>query len=279
MIERLQITTLVENTAGGRGLLAEHGLAFWIEIGSQNILFDTGQGMALAHNAEVLGVDLGTTDAVVLSHGHYDHAGGVDSVLKCASQVNLYAHPAAFENKFVRGREGTAYAAGAPGLSEEEVSARAAKLELTRGPTEIAEGVWVTGEIPRRTRFEDTGGPFYCDEACTTADRLPDDQALYIESKPGLVVLLGCAHSGLVNTLDYVNELTGQDRIRAVLGGMHLVGASDERLARSEEALQRYHVQCIGPAHCTGRAAATRLWKRFPDRCVECTAGTRFVFE
>ncbi|MBN2560103.1 MAG: MBL fold metallo-hydrolase [Phycisphaerae bacterium] len=278
MISQVRITVLVENTARGRGLLAEHGLALWIEADGRKILFDTGQGMALAHNAQLLGVDLNAVDDVILSHGHYDHTGGLDSALEGSRKPNLYVHPAAFDARSVRREDGTGRSVGAPVRDVHELYRGAANVILTSSPTMVTDGVWVTGEIPRRTDFEDTGGPFYLDEACQEPDPLLDDQAAYLESPRGLVVLLGCCHAGLVNTLDYVAELTGQDLIHAVLGGMHLLRASDDRLSKSGEALERYGVRCIGPAHCTGQRAALFLWTQFPAQCVECTAGARFTF-
>jgi len=277
MIDQLRITFVAENTAGARGLLAEHGLALWIEADGRNILFDTGQGLVLTANAEALGIDLGKTDAVVLSHGHYDHTGGIEHVL--GGRPVVYVHPRAFDAKFGRRDDGEACDIGSPVRSIDQIRPSVSDVVLTTDPTKLADGIWVSGEIPRSNDFEDTGGPFFLDESCTKPDPLIDDQALYIECGQGVVVVMGCAHAGLVNTLDYVSELTDGRGIHAVCGGFHLVGASDERIARSLEALTRHDVQRIGPAHCTGRKAMMRLWERFPNRCEECMTGTRFVFE
>lgn len=279
MIRRWEMTVLVENKAGGSGLLAEHGLALWVEADGRNILFDTGQGLALTSNAGVLGIDLSKTDAVVLSHGHYDHTGGIGKVLDRLGGAALYVHPSAFDAKFGRWAGGTGSYIGSPIRSIDQIRPHVSEVVLTTGPTELADGIHVTGEIPRRNDFEDTGGPFFLDESCTKPDPLLDDQALYIESAKGVVVLLGCAHAGLVNTLEYVFELTGGKRIEAVLGGFHLVGASDERIARSIESLRRYDVQRIAPVHCTGWEATMRIWEHLGDRCVECRTGAHFVFE
>ena len=275
MIRRLRITVLAENTAGARGLLAEHGLALWVEADRTNILFDTGQGMVLTRNAKALDIDLAETDAVVLSHGHYDHTGGLDQVLSGLGRAVVYVHPRAFDAKFGRWGDGTASCIGSPIRDVEQIRAQVSHVVATTGPTKVADGVWVTGEIPRRTDFEDTGGPFFLDEACTKADPLVDDQALYVESAAGVVVLTGCGHAGLVNTLDYVSELTGCRRMCAVLGGFHLVGAPEERIARSVEALRRYDVQRIGPAHCTGRPATAQILTAFPERFVALATGSQ----
>lgn len=273
-----RITVLVENTAGGRGTLAEHGLSFWIEIGSRRILFDTGQSDILFHNARILGIDLGTVDAVVLSHGHYDHVGGLQRVLEITPAVPTYLHPQALEAKFARNREQSRQ------IGMEREIARMLERRIygelgcfTNGPMEILPGVWATGEVPRRAAFEDTGGPFYEDPSCTQPDELLDDQALVLEVEDGLVVLLGCAHAGVVNTLDYVAELFPNRPIRMVLGGMHLVRALPSRIAYTIEVLRRYDVQRIGPAHCTGADASRELWDALPQRCFLCNVGTQIT--
>jgi len=279
VIKQLRVTVLSENTAGARGLLSEHGLAFWVEADGRNILFDTGQGMVLTHNAKALGIDLASTSDVVLSHGHFDHTGGLLAALESFRRAKAYLHPSALEPKFGKGADGVVQPVGSPVPRLDHVSSHLEDVVLTTAPVKLVDGVWVTGEIPRVTEFEDTGGSFYTDEQCTTADPLIDDQALYIQTPKGIVVFLGCAHAGLVNTVDYVGRLTGQDHLYAVLGGMHLVRASDERISKSLDAMKRRDVQVIGPAHCTGRNATMHLWRRFPDRCVECTACARIVLE
>ncbi|MGB9606460.1 MAG: MBL fold metallo-hydrolase, partial [Bryobacteraceae bacterium] len=141
------------------------------------------------------------------------------------------------------------------------------------------DGVWVTGEIPRRNDFEDTGGPFFLDEACCQPDPLVDDQALWVETAQGLVVVLGCCHSGVVNTLEYIRELRPGAQIRALIGGLHLVRAAPERIASTLEALERFAPQLIAPAHCTGWTAVLELARRFPGRVQESAVGKRFCFD
>lgn len=177
----IRITVILENTANAPKLLAEHGLAYWIERGSEKVLFDAGQGVVLASNA--------------------------------------YKH------------------------------------------------------------FEDIGGPFFLDRDCGKPDPMSDDQSLFFETNEGTVVLLGCAHSGVINTLRHVRTLTEDRPIHAVLGGMHLVRASSERLSRTIEAFRRLGVERLGPAHCTGAAAIVALWNAFPGQVLPCHVGSRFEFE
>ena len=277
MIDNLRITVLVENTVRGANLLGEHGLAFWIEADGRRILFDTGQGKVLHHNAQCLEVPLDAAEMVVISHGHFDHTGGLKDVLDTAGQIDLYLHPATLEEKYHREKTLPHRSIGIPGLDEQALRERTRNLVWTRVPTNLMEGVYLTGEIPRRNDFEDTGGPFYLDDSCKIPDPLLDDQALHIETPSGIVVVLGCAHAGIVNTLDYVAELTGRDQFHAVLGGMHLAHATPRRLEATVVALKRYGVQKVGTAHCTGMRAASYLWSQLSGECFECSVGSVFT--
>ena len=279
MIDDLRMTVLAENTAGGANLLGEHGLAFWIEADGRRILFDTGQGKVLHHNAQCLEVPLDAAQMVVISHGHFDHTGGLKDVLGTAGQIDLYLHPAALKEKYHREKTPPHRSIGIPALDEQALHERTRNLMWTGVPTKLMGGVYVTGEIPRRNDFEDTGGPFYRDESCTEADPLLDDQALYIEMPVGTVVVLGCAHAGVVNTLDYIAELTGQVQVYAVLGGMHLVNATPQRLEATVAALKRYGVKKVGTAHCTGMRAASYLWSQLSGECFECSVGSVFTVQ
>jgi 7,8-dihydropterin-6-yl-methyl-4-(beta-D-ribofuranosyl)aminobenzene 5'-phosphate synthase len=276
---RNRITVLVENTAGGPNVLAEHGLSYWIEHNGRYILLDSGQGGVLASNAYKLGVPLRKINALVLSHGHYDHTGGVAEALKSTQSVKVYAHPAAFARKFIRNSDGTAREIGMPYPSQEAIRASRNQLIATDQPTVVFDGLTVTGPVPRLADFEDTGGPFFLDEACTRPDPLEDDQSVFFDTAEGTVVLLGCAHSGIINTLRYIRQLTDNRPIHAVIGGMHLVGASSHRIERTIEELKQIGVGRLAPAHCTGMPATVALWTAFPGICVACHVGKTFEFE
>lgn len=279
MMAKIRITILVENTAGGPDVLAEHGLSYWIERNGKRILLDSGQGGVLASNAYKLRIPLREVNSLVLSHGHYDHTGGAAEALKSTQSVNVYAHPAAFAQKFIRKSDGTAREIGMPYPSQEAIRASRNQWTAIEGPTVVSEGLTATGPVPRLTDFEDTGGPFFLDEACTRPDPLEDDQSVFFSTTEGTVVLLGCAHSGVVNTLRYIRQLTNDRPIHAVIGGMHLVGASSRRIERTIEELKRIGVGRLAPAHCTGMPATVALWTAFPDTCITCHVGKTFEFE
>jgi 7,8-dihydropterin-6-yl-methyl-4-(beta-D-ribofuranosyl)aminobenzene 5'-phosphate synthase len=279
MSETIALTTLVENSVHARGLLAEHGLAFHLQVGSRNLLFDTGQSDLFLHNALKLRLTLADADAIVLSRGHNDHTGGLQAAHKAAPQARLFLYRAALSQKFVRNPDGTTRSIGMDETTAETIRRAANAVVWTRTPTEVLDGIFITGEILRQNTFEDTGVPFFRDAAGAQPDPLLDDQALYFDTQEGLVVLLGCVHSGVVNTLDYVQHLTGGRPIHTILGGLHLLKASPERMEKTIAAFRRMDIQRLAPAHCTGLPALAQLWAAFPGRCAPCAVASTVSFQ
>lgn len=263
MNEKVRITVLVENSVHSQGLAAEHGLSFHIRIGQRSLLFDTGQSDLILRNARALGIALNEINSLVLSHGHYDHTGGLDAVLTAAPQARVCLHPAALEAKYSRKPGSAARFIGMNGNTAESLRHRG--FIKTTGWTRILEDVCVTGEIPRATSYEDTGGPFFLDTEGARPDPLTDDQALVIDLGQSVLLLLGCAHAGVVNTLDQVEQMTGGKPVRAVMGGFHLSSASEERLMRTIARLRSAKLTFLAPMHCTGWPAMPRLWQAFPE--------------
>jgi 7,8-dihydropterin-6-yl-methyl-4-(beta-D-ribofuranosyl)aminobenzene 5'-phosphate synthase len=282
MLDSLRVVNLVDNCVRRQGLLAEHGLAYWIEADGFKLLWDTGQGRVLPENARALGVDLSTADAVALSHGHYDHTGGVSLFTQGqsghAAPPRVYLHREALRRRFARGARRPHREIGVDAETRRWLQKPDSPVTWVEGPMAIVDDVWLTGAIPRNEPLEDTGGPFYLDEDCTEPDLLPDDQALFFQTPHGTVVLLGCAHAGTVNTLRAIQRSTEGAPVRALLGGMHLHGASQERLRETVAALEELDIELLVPGHCTGFAPTALLKDRFGDRCRPGEVGQQWVW-
>jgi 7,8-dihydropterin-6-yl-methyl-4-(beta-D-ribofuranosyl)aminobenzene 5'-phosphate synthase len=279
MKETIAVTTLVENSVNVRGLLAEHGLAFHIQAGPRSLLFDTGQSDLLLHNALKLRIRLADAEAIVMSHGHNDHTGGLKAAHEAAPHARLFLHRAALSPKFAGNPDGPNRSIGMDETSAETIRTAAQAVVWTRKPTEVLDGIFVTGEIPRQSTFEDTGGRFFRDAAGARPDPLVDDQALFFDTEVGLVVLLGCGHAGVVNTLEYIQHITGGRPIHAILGGLHLLTASPERMEKTIAAFRQLDIQRLGAAHCTGLPALAQLWNALPGRCFSCAVGASLTFQ
>lgn len=276
MICKLDITVLANNRVMKKGLLAEHGWALLIEADGHFFLWDTGQGMVLEHNARALDVDLSRVEAVLLSHGHYDHTGGLQAALKYAPQAKVYGHPHLFNRKFRRQPGGKGFREnGIPFYTQESLAAACGGVFLSTEPVELLPGFWLSGEVPRSAGPEMTRN-FYADEACLVPDRLLDDQSLFIETPGGTVVLMACSHAGLVNILHAAERVTGRSEVCAVVGGLHLGGHQPGVSADILAELIRRKVQVLGPAHCTGGFADAELRVNFPGEYLDVLVGSRF---
>lgn len=275
---RLELTVLVDNQGDGDRLAAEHGLAILLEIDGYRVLFDTGQGPALLQNAHRLDVRLEGLDALVLSHGHYDHTGGVAEILRRNPRLRVYAHPKLMYPCYSRREPLAPKPIGIPAAAHEALLKHLPQITWTVGPTQITQGVWVTGAIKRIKADEDPGGFFFLDPAGQLPDLIEADQALWVRTPKGIVVVLGCAHAGVVNTLDQISRLTGAQEIHAVIGGLHLANADELRLLRTLKTFEGYRLQLLGPCHCTGSQAQAMIAGKFKDEYCAIHAGRSIYF-
>ncbi len=274
-----KVTTLCENNIGhgSKNLVGEHGLSFYIEADNRHILFDTGQNIGIANNAGVLGVDLGRIDTVVLSHGHYDHSSGLKSLLDCNTNFTLHAHPDVFGPKLKGAGENHRYI-GVP-VDRKTLEEKGIQIKLDKNPIPIAPGITTTGEIMLESDFEEVAPGFHLKNGEDyPIDTLADDRALILDTAEGLVVLLGCSHRGVVNTLNHVAQITGRNTIHAILGGLHLGKASKQKLSQIVDHLHAFGLEKIGVGHCTGPKAFVALANAFEEKVFLNTVGNVIEF-
>ena len=272
----IKLTTLTENTAS-YGFLGEWGLSILVEADGKRVLMDTGLGFSPVHNAQLMGIDLATIDRIALSHGHADHTGGLRDVLKMKGEIEIVAHPDIWDSKYAqRGPDSFQYI-GIP-FAREELENRGARFNLAKEPVRITEHIMTSGEIPMTSGYEEIDkNLFVKKDGALHPDPLADDLALIIDADFGLVVIFGCGHRGVVNTLRHAQQLTGKEMIYAVIGGIHLFRAPDEQLELTIAELQTMGIQKLGVSHCTGFKASARLAQEFPGVFFQNNAGTRIT--
>jgi 7,8-dihydropterin-6-yl-methyl-4-(beta-D-ribofuranosyl)aminobenzene 5'-phosphate synthase len=272
----LRLDIVCENTVG-RPISAcgEHGFACLVKNSSGTWLFDTGSGETLLANLEALQLDAHQIDGVILSHGHYDHCGGLLPLLRKIGPRPVYAHPHIFRERFWQGQH-EERPIGVP-YSRAALEAAGADFKLCDKFMTLSPGLFFSGAIPRLAPFE-VGDPHLVrpagNDGSWTADELYDDSALAMETSKGLIVLLGCAHAGLVNTLEYFLYRLGNPRIHTIVGGTHLGPADDEQFLATVDYLARLDFDRLGVSHCTGQLRSAQLHTRFPNKVFFANVGT-----
>ena len=288
-------------------LIAEHGFSALIEIPSadRRILWDVGASAStVLENLRRMSIDPASIDAMALSHGHWDHVAGVSGILRLIcpppdaetfpagtpdtalltharpTTIPLFVHPAAFRERWAFLKDGRRHGP-MRSTRREEWAALGADLVESEEPARIADGCWTTGYVPRES-FETAGRPEtlrFRDGERFLPDDLEEDQSIVLHvAGKGLVVVAGCAHAGIVNTVEHARRISGVDRVHAVLGGFHLGRATDADIERTVEAIAGIDPAMIVPSHCTGFAAMRRFAERMPEAFVLGTVGTTYSF-
>jgi 7,8-dihydropterin-6-yl-methyl-4-(beta-D-ribofuranosyl)aminobenzene 5'-phosphate synthase len=286
----MRITILSENyTPFSLKLRGEHGFCALIEKDDRQFLFDTGRFGVCVDNADAMKIDLTKVEKILLSHGHIDHTGGLEVVLKTINHpVEIVAHPKIFEEKFIVGDQ-YVKSFGRPDVFI-GVTLSAYYLEkmlnasfnLQEGFCEVGEGVWLTGEVPFTNGVEKIPESFLVERGgIRVHDDFADDNSLLIDTGSGLVVVLGCAHRGIVNILTYAKKKLNK-KIRAVIGGTHLHGAPKEQIEFAgsylKELFENDGVELFAPAHCTGIDTIIDFCTEFKDIAKPAFCGAVFEF-
>lgn len=240
--------------------IAEQGFSVMVETDAgQKVLFDAGASeAALLNNLRAVGAEPKDFSAVFISHGHYDHTGGLAPFIEAG--VPVFTHPKTFVGKrFSTGGEFKTDISTAPLVM---AALAKAKMSFNAASAEIVPGVKTSGEVPRTTDFEPTLNFLREEEGKTIEDTIIEEQALYLVMKRGLVVITGCAHPGIVNIVAHAKKSTGS-KIHMVMGGFHLGGASQDRIRKTMDHLKNLGVDRIAPLHCTGFEAMKNISDRF----------------
>ena len=269
-------------------ILAEHGFSAMVTVTADDtphsLLFDFGfSEHGAAHNADALDLDLTAVEAMVLSHGHMDHFGGLEALADRIGKkgIELVLHPTAFRSsRYIKVSEEIKI--GLPALERQRfVNAGILLVESTKPYMLLNNRILFLGEISKKTDFEKGFPRMYYDENDEAKwDPIEEDSAIVANVRgKGLVILSGCAHSGIVNTVEYAREVTGIDNVFVVMGGFHLTGSDFEPIIEpTADALKVVNPQYIVPTHCTGRKAVMHLEKKMPDKFLLNMSGTRMIF-
>jgi len=281
-VRSVRVVTLADNLVYDSRLLGQWGFSAFIEVTNQNrdvhhIIFDTGsKKQALLFNIKALKIDLSSLEFIVLSHGHYDHTGAtVELIKKSQREVKVLVHPYAFLPKFIIKKKRRKYHGIPRGEHEADIQEARGQIRKVTKPTEIIPGVITSGEIKRINPFEKIMWKAKTIiEGKQVQDKVPEDQALFINiEKHGLLAIVGCAHAGIVNTLDHALSVTGVKKLYGFIGGTHLISPKEHRLNETIKRLKDYDLKLVAPSHCTGHKSMTILNQTFPDAFVLNYAG------
>jgi 7,8-dihydropterin-6-yl-methyl-4-(beta-D-ribofuranosyl)aminobenzene 5'-phosphate synthase len=259
--------------------MAEWGWSIVVQVNGESILFDCGSICAAVSNADKLAIDFRDMSKIVLSHGHADHTGGLRKVLqRIGRKVEIIAHPDVWESKYTkRPYEEEAAFIGLP-FAREELEHLGASFKHSKEPVALSENLTTTGEISITTDFEPVEPIFYVKEDNVLRhDNMSDDLGLIVKTDKGLVIILGCAHRGIINTIRHAQRITDEQRVHTIVGGTHLSPKTDEQILETIKMLKEIGVQKIGVSHCTGFKASMRLAHDFGDNFFLNNAGTVYT--
>lgn len=273
----MKITVAMDNTvpiSSKRPFLGEHGFSLLIEHTGKRILLDSGQSSAILNNLSLLGAPADSIDMTVVSHGHYDHVGGLYHVLAHARKnMPVYAHPNIFSSRFSTAG-GLRQYIGVP-YTQEQLSGLGAEWHLSDKPVQLMDNLWLSGQVPHVTQYEKGDSRLVLEhDGCDCQDEIEDDMSLYYLKGKDLIVIGGCAHSGLVNTARHGFTITGATRLAGWIGGTHLGPVGAEQQEQTINALAAWNPDFVAANHCTGFPMMAALYARFGTKYISAFVGT-----
>lgn len=281
----MRVTVLCENSIGvpmPKGLMGEHGLSFLIEDKDHTVLYDTGQGVGIMNNMTLLGKDVDAVDTIIISHGHYDHTGGLMSVLQQRKKgIPVHIHGEAFQNKvaYIETPDGNFDIPIGFQHSRQDYETGGAEFTFVDHFSKIDDHVFTIADIDRPAGWKTWDVRLKVkDNNDIVDDPFNDDLSLLLETDSGPVVLLGCAHAGIVEILDDLSAKTGHTEFHAVIGGTHLGSAPEAYIKKAMDTFRKYKVKVLGTSHCTGFYAAAAIMSQFKDEFVPANVGSFFDF-
>ena len=276
-LKEATISILAEDTiAFDTPFVGRFGLSMLLELKTEtfekHILYDTNSAAApILKNLKILGKSLGRVNTIFLSHCHYDHTDGLTGVLEAIGRpVPVVAHPEIFRPCFEINPDGIRHI-GILGQGQAALEQKGAVFTLTRKPLNLMTGATTSGEIERATSFEVLEDLYTILDGTVVQDHEKDDAAVILNFQEGLVIITGCCHAGIVNTMKHAKKITGVDKIYAVIGGLHLIDASEEKIEKSIEALRE--VEWVFAGHCTGFDGLRRIANVMGDRFGQIHSG------
>lgn len=267
----MRITVLNENMVYRKKLIAEHGLSLLVETGDKRILMDTGQSDVFIKNAEILGIDLNDLDAIIISHGHYDHGGGLDYLNEIDNIPSIYISEKALIPKFSINKKNNKYY-----FNGIEVNDNIKKhFHYIYNKEEIFKGIYLVNNIPYKNDFENKPSGFYLKQNNKMSmDLMYDEQILVIETSKGLSLFMGCSHMGVMNAISYIKDMFKGKKIYSLFAGMHLINADKSRIDKTINMLKKENIDYIMPCHCTGYKVSAKISEDFEDNYVEVQCGS-----
>ena len=283
-MKEIVITTLSENyvergVLSAPRLMGESGLSFYIDRGQWKLLFDTGTGLSLLHNATILNVPIEKLSGVVISHGCYGHHGGLESLLQATKRQNIYVHSHIFKEKWIlkEGKNQRYHSI----LNKDRMESLGGKFVLREGVLELTDNLFLLGPFERKSPVQDgnINNRYFREDNSFKLDLLDDEQVLGIKTPEGLVLVSACTHNGLINTAEQALEMTGAEKIHAILGGLHTYRCSEEEISGLAHWLNEQGVSLLLCSHCTGLEAAGILKKSFKGEVLQNYVGRKLTFQ